>query len=1827
MSTDTEVQSDVGEEGGAQLAGGNYDLIHRRLLNQAGELKALVAALDERRKATFGSTDLTVVGNERVRTEHNCVPRDIANVGGRLLFGYNVFMGLKQGTAVDDVLGLHQFSEADGGGFDFSALPGDDADRAYLQDPQFHKDFDDLYKYYRDTRLAALRVTESQLLAVFQVSERVDDLKVFRWRIESSGQLSYVDNRGDRDYTFPPSHDFEWKLTGREHHVYGDHPHVNIEDVVFVETVGGDLTIKIEDNTEDGEGIYSEPVDDGNQTLDDAEIHYARVGHLVLLKILPYRELAYRYLVFNTRTHDVQRIDGIGEACVQLPEDHGIMFPGGYYLNTGEHKVFEGETEGLEFKRIIKSPNGEDVMYVFFRRTDGHYQLLPYNLIDKAVQSPIECHGYSLFDDGRMVVFRALSDEPTRVHPMQVWQTPFMSLEFAASAPTDSRYPQLSKIGNADLVRGISELYSIERLAEHPQPNRAIFEDLIAAISRIGDAHFWLGSSSQKEGAQSEEIGAIPEALDQMRRTADLIVDEYEKVVLLKDRARAALAEAEQAHSDLVAGLRPEDFRRVDDFMQSLTDLRTRRGQLISVKEVRYIDLERIDALEQATIEAYDKVGRACVRFLLRDEALAPLTAEIDRLLASLEGVKKVKEVAPLVEKADSISEGLDVLTEVIGGLEVEDATERTGILESISEVFSHLNRARATLKNKRKSLLTAEGQAEFAAQFKLFGQSAQSALGLCDTPEKCDDQLGRLMVQLEELEARFSEFDEYLGDLASKREEVYEAFAAHKQTLLEERQRRAGNLVKAGERILSGVARRAATMKGDDELNAWFAADAMVMKLRTLVEQLRDLGDGVKADELESRLIAAKQEALRGLRDRQDLFEEGENVIKLGRHRFSVNTRPMELTLVPREDRMAFHLTGTDFYSIVDDEVFEATAPFWSQSLVSESKAVYRGEYLAASILFAAEAPGGTFSLADLHADLRGTDGGPDHGPVAQGAGHPDPGLLARVRSVAESRYDEGYERGLHDADATLILEKLLNLHEGAGLLRFGAHIRALGQLFWSHGVATASGDFEKLMQQWHRRAVSLGRLRAAFGRAPALGDLAADLTEALQVFVDEHGLGDHWSEADLLRGGRYLVEELAKPKLSFTVSQEARHVGDALWKALEDHRDPVRTGGALSGRAALEADLRAFDQLSDGQSLIHRFEVLVAWIEAFVGAKGDEGERHLITEVAALLTDERLPRKATAALTETTVEGLLGQHRRIEDGKMVLRIDEFLGRLTDFVEHQVPGYRGYRQARTTLLETTRSQLRLDEYTPKVMSAFVRNRLIDEVYLHMVGDNLAKQMGSVGEGKRTDQMGLLLLVSPPGYGKTTLMEYVANRLGLVFVKVNGPALGHGVISLDPSEAPNATARQEVDKINFALEMGNNVMLYLDDIQHTHPELLQKFISLCDAQRRIEGVWKGRTRTYDLRGKKFCVVMAGNPYTESGDRFQIPDMLANRADTYNLGDILEGRDEVFALSYVENSLTSNPTLAPLATRDREDIHRFIKKAQGAEIADTDFSHAYSAVEINEITEVLKRLFQVRDVLLAVNLMYIESAAQEDAYRTEPPFKLQGSYRNMNKVAEKVVAAMNAAELEALIDDHYAGESQTLTAGAEANLLKLAELRNRMSPEQSQRWATIKSDFSRNTRMGGDETDPATRIAGLLADVGQSLERIGHAVSTVGQPQSGVVAELQGMKALLLAAMEEAKSSPMPTSGPSPDQGALATALAGLQSAVEQATRPVVDLRIENAPPPGVEELLGQHVAIVERTLVPLVQTATQYMHDGGSLVEELRTLLDHLRAATSGGAS
>lgn len=72
----------------------------------------------------------------------------------------------------------------------------------------------------------------------------------------------------------------------------------------------------------------------------------------------------------------------------------------------------------------------------------------------------------------------------------------------------------------------------------------------------------------------------------------------------------------------------------------------------------------------------------------------------------------------------------------------------------------------------------------------------------------------------------------------------------------MDERQRKASATLEAAERMVAGIQRRAQKMASVEELNAYFAADAMVLKVRELAERLRELHDPVKADDIENVYI-----------------------------------------------------------------------------------------------------------------------------------------------------------------------------------------------------------------------------------------------------------------------------------------------------------------------------------------------------------------------------------------------------------------------------------------------------------------------------------------------------------------------------------------------------------------------------------------------------------------------------------------------------------------------------------------------------------------------------------------------------------------------------------------------------------------------------------------------------------------------------------------------------------------------------------------------------------------------------------------------------------
>ena len=181
-------------------------------------------ALNARRKELFGGTELAVLGNERVRTEHNCVPRDIVGVGEHLLFGYNVFLGPEEARRRSRTSSRCTTSSRPTRA---STSPRCRPPRPAASSPTraSSRTSGSCTATTRTRGCCSCARTEARLLAVFQIgASRARREGVPLVASTRTGRVTYIDNRGERDHVFPPSHDFEWTPATREDHVAGRAP-------------------------------------------------------------------------------------------------------------------------------------------------------------------------------------------------------------------------------------------------------------------------------------------------------------------------------------------------------------------------------------------------------------------------------------------------------------------------------------------------------------------------------------------------------------------------------------------------------------------------------------------------------------------------------------------------------------------------------------------------------------------------------------------------------------------------------------------------------------------------------------------------------------------------------------------------------------------------------------------------------------------------------------------------------------------------------------------------------------------------------------------------------------------------------------------------------------------------------------------------------------------------------------------------------------------------------------------------------------------------------------------------------------------------------------------------------------------------------------------------------------------------------------------------------------------------------------------------------------------------------------------------------------------
>lgn len=219
-------------------------------------------------------------------------------------------------------------------------------------------------------------------------------------------------------------------------------------------------------------------------------------------------------------------------------------------------------------------------------------------------------------------------------------------------------------------------------------------------------------------------------------------------------------------------------------------------------------------------------------------------------------------------------------------------------------------------------------------------------------------------------------------------------------------------------------------------------------------------------------------------------------------------------------------------------------------------------------------------------------------------------------------------------------------------------------------------------------------------------------------------------------------------------------------------------------------------------------------------------------------------------------------------------------------------------------------------------------------------------------------------------------------------------------------------------------------------------------------------------------------------------------MLANRADIYNLGDVIGNTADLFELSLIENSLTSHPLLTQLISKNPEDLYPLIQMAQTGKKEGFELKGNHSKQDIESYVAVLDKVIKIRKVVLKANSAYITSAAMEDSYRVEPPFRLQGSYRDMNKLVSKIVPMMNDAEIETVLLSHYQNETQTLTNAAEANLLKFKEMTNMLTDEEAKRWESIKATFLKNNKLKAfGDTNNMAQVLSQITEFTDHIEGI------------------------------------------------------------------------------------------------------------------------------------
>ena len=322
-----------------------------------------------------------------------------------------------------------------------------------------------------------------------------------------------------------------------------------------------------------------------------------------------------------------------------------------------------------------------------------------------------------------------------------------------------------------------------------------------------------------------------------------------------------------------------------------------RRATWSTLRELRYVDPARIDELGR---DAGSRAGRRRASgpssSCSGDGRVRRRTTPTVDALVARRGARSPRSPrpAPVAERLAEQADGLQVVTEVVGALDIADATVRTRSWSGSARCSAASTGPGPPWTAGAASCWRSRAGPSSPPSSRCSARRSPARSRPRTPRRRCDEQLARLLLQLEDLESRFGEFDDFLGQLGRQAHRGLRGVRGPQAGAARRAgppRRPAGRLGRAHPR--QRAAAGSPTLASLDEVNTYFAADPMVAKLRSVAERAaraRRPGPGRGARRAGSR-PPARRPAGR-CATAPTCSATAATTIRLGRHRFAVNTQ-----------------------------------------------------------------------------------------------------------------------------------------------------------------------------------------------------------------------------------------------------------------------------------------------------------------------------------------------------------------------------------------------------------------------------------------------------------------------------------------------------------------------------------------------------------------------------------------------------------------------------------------------------------------------------------------------------------------------------------------------------------------------------------------------------------------------------------------------------------------------------------------------------------------------------------------------------------------------